>query len=90
VTAAPQGQAAGVPADLALSAIHAEAAAVDMLEKVVSSHERVMYAATIDLIRGDPESALRMLDEQLDGWDGRPWNTAETGAQWLERTREGR
>jgi hypothetical protein len=64
-----------------------ELAALDALEKVVSSHERVMYAATIDLIRGDPESALRMLDEQLDGWDGAPWNTAETGAQWLKRTR---
>jgi hypothetical protein len=63
-------------------------AAVDALEKVVSSHERVMYAATIDLIRGDPESALRTLDEQLDGWDGAPWNAAETGAQWLERTRD--
>jgi hypothetical protein len=81
--------AADVPDEPAEQPKPAPSPAADALFKVVEGHERVMYAATIDLIWGKPESALRMLDEQLDGWAGRPWNGAETGTQWLERTREG-
>lgn len=64
------------------------APAIAALEKVASSHERVMYAATIDLALDRPVSAQRLLVEQLDGFEGDPWNGTETGAQRLERTRE--
>ena len=64
-------------------------AALDALEKVVSSHERVMYAAAIDIRHGRPGTARRLLGEALDGWDGPQWDGTETGAEYLERTREG-
>lgn len=67
-------------------------AALDALEKVVSSHERVMYAALIDIRRGDPGAARQLLVEQLasaDGppWNGPSWNGTGTGAEWLEQAR---
>lgn len=65
------------------------AAAMASLTKVVTSHERVMYAAAIDIRHGQPGEARRLLGEQLDGWDGPEWDGTETGAQYLERTREG-
>ena len=65
-----------------------ETAALDALEKVVASHERVMYAAVIDIRRGQPGAARRLLGEQLDGWDGPEWDGTETGAEYLDRTRE--
>lgn len=60
---------------------------VDALAKVATSHERVMNAARIDLMRGDPNAAGRLLLEQLDGFDGPEWDGRETGMKWLERTR---
>jgi hypothetical protein len=65
------------------------AAAMDAIEKVVQSHERVMYAAAIDIRHGQPGEARRLLGERLDGWDGPQWDGTETGAQYLDRTREG-
>jgi hypothetical protein len=65
------------------------AGAMAALIKVVASHERVMYAAAIDIRHGQPGAARRLLGEQLDGWDGPQWDGTETGAQYLERTREG-
>jgi len=58
------------------------------LEKVVRSHARVMYAALVDVVHGDPGDASAMLTEQLDGYDGPQWNGTETGAEYLERARE--
>lgn len=78
---------AGLPADAA--ALIAQAVpAVGELFKVVESHERVMYAALIELSCGNPKGAERMLEEQLDGFDGPEWNGTESGSEWLERTRE--
>jgi hypothetical protein len=65
------------------------AEAMGALIKVAASHERVMYAALIDVTHGDPNDALHLLREQLDGFDGPQWNGTETGLEWLERTREG-
>jgi hypothetical protein len=66
----------------------ATAALADALAKLTESRERVMYAALIDVTHGDPNDALQLLNEQLDGFDGPQWNGTETGEQWLERTRE--
>lgn len=55
--------------------------------KIAESHERVMFAARIELYAGDPDAARRLLDEQLDGYDGPPWNGIDSGLRWLERTR---
>jgi hypothetical protein len=65
------------------------AAALAALTRVTEGHERVMYAAAIDIGRGQPGEARRLLGEELDGWDGPWWDGTETGAQYLERTREG-
>jgi hypothetical protein len=51
------------------------------------AHERVMFAAWIDLRRGDPDAARQLLNEQLEGHcdvDGPEWS-GETGAQWLAK-----
>lgn len=62
-------------------------AAVDALTKVTRAHERVMFAAGIDIRRGQPGAARVLLGEQLGGSDGMPpWDGTETGAQYLERT----
>lgn len=58
------------------------------LIKVTSSQERSMHAALIDVVHGDSEDASTILTEALDGYDGPDWNGTETGAEWLERTRE--
>jgi hypothetical protein len=65
------------------------AAAMAALTRVAASHERVMYAAAIDIRHGQPGAARRLLGDQLDGWDGPGWDGTETGTQYLERTREG-
>jgi hypothetical protein len=62
-------------------------AAAEAIEKVAESHERVLYAAWIDLRRGDPGAARQLLLEQLDGFDGPDWDGTETGAKWLERAK---
>lgn len=61
--------------------------AVESLGKLADSHERVLYAVSVDLSRGDPDSARRLLWEQLDGFDGEPAGDSETGMQWLNRMR---
>lgn len=59
----------------------------DKAEQVTREHERVMYAALIDLTDGDHGDSESNLRDQLegvtfaDGWDGR-----ESGTEWLERT----
>jgi hypothetical protein len=57
---------------------------------VVESHERVMYAASVDLARGDADAARGLLWEQLDGFDGEPAGENETGMQYLNRMRDKR
>lgn len=59
----------------------------DQLSRVVSKHERALYAIWIDTIRHSPGEVLSILHEALDGFDGEPWNEAESGTEWLERTR---
>lgn len=66
------------------------AAAVDTLASAAESRERVMYAALIDIRRGNPGAAKLLLGLQLDGWEGTPWNGADTGAEYLERARDRR
>lgn len=65
------------------------AAAVDALTKVAAAHGRVMFAAGIDIRRGEPGAARRLLGEHLGVWDGLPWDGTETGAQYLEHGRDG-
>ena len=62
--------------------------ALQAAERVAGHHERALYAAWIDVRHGDPGDADEILAEQLDGFDGPQWNGAETGIEWLERTRE--
>jgi len=64
--------------------------AMDALDKVIESHERAMYAASVDLRRGDPDAALHLLCLQLDGVEGEPANENETGMEYLNRMRDKR
>jgi hypothetical protein len=61
--------------------------AVEALGKLADSHERVLYAASVDLARDDPDGARALLWEQLDGFDGEPAGENETGMQYLNRMR---
>lgn len=64
--------------------------AVESLGKLADSHERVLYAASVDLARGDADAARALLWEQLDGFDWEPAGENETGMQYLNRMRDGR
>ncbi len=64
-----------------------ELSEADTLAKIAGQHERVMVAAAIDLKRGDPAAAARLISWQLDGWEGPAWDGKQTGLQWLTETR---
>jgi hypothetical protein len=64
--------------------------AVEALGKLADSHERVLYAVSVDLARGDADAARGLLWEQLDGFDGEPAGEGETGMEYLNRLRDGR
>lgn len=56
------------------------------------SRQRVMFAAWVDIRRGDPDAALRLLGDHLEGAcdiDGPEWEAGETGAQWLAKATAG-
>lgn len=59
----------------------------DKAEQLAREHERVMYAALLDLTDGDHGDSESNLRQQLEGvtfpddWDG-----TESGTEWLERT----
>jgi len=59
----------------------------EVLARIAANHERAMYAAWIDIHRGEPQAAAQTLSWQLDGWDGPKWDGTETGLQYLTRTR---
>lgn len=64
--------------------------ALDAVEGVAEGCERVLYAAAVDLARGDADAARALLWEQLDGFDGEPAVDSETGMQYLSRMRDKR
>ena len=69
------------------NAERALAAQADAFEKLTDASARVMYAALIDLVRGDAAAAKLLLAEQTGGHDGPVWDGAETGLQYIKRAR---
>jgi hypothetical protein len=66
---------------------HVTAAGARELAHALSFQARTLYAAWIDIARGDRDSAVRwIVNAQPDQWDGEPWNGTETGERWLART----
>jgi len=63
---------------------------LEALGKLADSHERVLYAVSVDLARGDADAARGLLWEQLDGFDGEPAGENETGMEYLNRMRDRR
>lgn len=64
-------------------------AAADAYARVTGTWSRSMYAALIDAWRKDSQAVSLMLSETLDDLGCFPqWDGAETGLQWLNRTRE--
>jgi hypothetical protein len=58
------------------------------LGSTVEHQARALYAAWIDAAQHrDRDGAVAVLEEQLDGFEGPAWDGAESGLQWLERTR---
>jgi hypothetical protein len=58
------------------------------LGSTVEHQARALYAAWIDAAQHrDLSGAVAGLEEQLDGFEGPAWDGAESGLQWLERTR---
>lgn len=64
--------------------------ALRVLGGIVSEMSAGLYAAWIDLQRGDREAALKFIESmpaELRQRDGdAAWNGAETGAAWIDRT----
>jgi hypothetical protein len=83
------GAGAGIAADVALVVEQRDKARelVRSLERIITAWTRGMYAAQIDCRRGDPKSAISILSEGLDGYDGPEWDGKETGTEWWERTK---
>lgn len=71
-------------------ALNLARAGMEAIHKIADAHERVMFAALIDLQRGDPAAAVHLLGLQLDGFDGKPANENETGMEYLNRMRDER
>lgn len=65
-----------------------------VLGMVVTRQARDLYAAWVDIARGDMAAVReRVLNAQPDCDDNEPgdqWNGTETGGQWFDRTREGK
>lgn len=66
--------------------------ACQTLGKVVAGQSRSLYAAWIEVRRGDLDAAAQwVLNSVPDVWDGPPeeeWNGTETGGEWFDRTIE--
>lgn len=63
--------------------------AAQTLGRTVVSQARSLYAAWIEVARGDLHAASQwVLNSVPDVWDDEPWNGTETAQEWFDRTDE--